>query len=319
MDTLPPTAARAAASAARTFPDTAAAFHRARAAAGGRLSAAQKEEIAGIVARIRQREANPPTTAEQIRPFGGTLTARLHERVCSAVLAAADTCGYRRSKSGWVGGAHRTTVSVGAYVCAQGASEKVWHKRHSWSGTDSAHTFTVKRDWLSRVQRAGLAVVDGLLTLDALQVAEGLWAADWVEQSTGFGLRAERGYIVRNRDGRLQHATSEAAARRLQAPAKPPRGAKAVALRAQELLRLPTDHWPSAGLSALVTAQDSLAAGNCAAGTRDWMARHLPEGQSAVSVAEALRVTDRNDFVRRACAWAIARAEAKTPAARKAA
>ena len=226
MTTLPPAAALAAASAARTYRGTEtqrtdAACKAARAHTGGRLSAAQKEEIAGIVARVVQRQANPPATAEEIQPFPGTLSARLDARIVAAVKAAAKSCGYRRSESGWVGGEHRTTVSVGAYVSASGTSEKVWHAKKAWSGTNSSHTFTVKRDWLSRVERAGLATLDGLLTLDAERVDDGLWKAVWVEQSTGFSLRAERGYIALNRAGHLQHAPSEAAARRLQAPAIP--------------------------------------------------------------------------------------------------
>jgi hypothetical protein len=225
--TLAPAAARAAAESARgsrwstEAQRTDAACKAARAHTGGRLSAAQKQEIAGIVARILQREANPPATTEQVQPFPGTLAARLDARVKAAVKAAAKSCGYRRSESGWVGGEHRTTVSVGAYVSASGTSEKVWHAKKAWSGTNSSHTFTVKRDWLSRVERAGLAVLDGLLTLDAERVDDGLWKAVWVEQSTGFALRSERGYIALNRAGHLQHAPSEAAARRLQAPAIP--------------------------------------------------------------------------------------------------
>ena len=149
-----------------------------------------------------------------IEPSAYALTA-------PAVKAAAEACGYRRTESAWAGGEHHTGVRVADFVAASGTSEKVWHQKRAWSGTNSAHTLTVRRDWLSRVERAGLATLDGLLTLDAERVDDGLWKAVWVEQSTGFGLRAERGYIARNRAGHLQHAPSEAAARRLQAPAIP--------------------------------------------------------------------------------------------------
>jgi hypothetical protein len=329
--TLAPAAARAAAQSARAPSHLTevqrrdAAVAAARSASGGRLSAAQKAEVEAIFARVEARKANVSLSRFETVTVSD-LRARLEARIVAAVKGAAASCAYRRSESGWVGGEHRTVVRVGGFINAHGASEKVWHAKKAWSGSNSAHAFTVKRDWLSRVERAGLAVLDGLLTLDAKVVDDGLWKATWVEQSTGFSLRAESGYIARNRDGNLQHAPSEAAARRLQAPKAPKAPGKprvTAADRAADLrarLGDNLDAW-AAFADVLVTAADSHKAGNCEAGTRDWSHRWL-DGATTTTVGAVLVALedsrDRTALALAACAYAIVRA-GRDRAARKAA
>lgn len=334
--TLAPSSARAAALSARTLTqgtdvqrrDAAVAAARA-AAANGRLSGAQKAEVEAIFVRVEARKANPPTSRfETVRI--ADLRARLEARIVAGVKAAAASCGYRRSESGWVGGEHRTYVGVGNWVSASGKSEKVWHAKKAWTGTNSRHDLRVKSRWLSNVQRPGLAVVDGLLTLDAVPCSEGIWVADWAEQARGFDLRVQHGCIVRDHTGRLRHAPSVIAARKLQqapqpkaekAPGKP---RQTLADRAAKLqVRLGDDlaAWtPYADV--VVTAADSHKAGNCESGTRDWAYRWL-DGATYTTVGAVLVAIedsrDRTDLALAACAYAIVRAGRDKKAARQAA
>ena len=332
--TLAPASACAAAHSARTLTQGTdvqrrdAAVAAARAAAGGRLSAAQKAEVESIFARVEARKANIPLSRfETVRI--ADLRSRLEMRIVAAVKAAAASCGYRRSESGWVGGQHRTYVGLCNWVSAKGASEKVWHEKKAWSGTNSRHDLRVKSRWLSNVQRAGLAVVDGLLTLDAVPWAEGIWVADWAEQARGFDLRTQHGCIVRDYTGRLRHAPSVVAARKLQqapqpkAPKAPGKPRPTLADRAVKLhAKLGNDlaAWTSFA-DVVVTAADSHKAGNCESGTRDWAYRWL-NGATYTTIGAVLVAIedsrDRTDLALAACAYAIVRA-GRDKAARQAA
>jgi hypothetical protein len=69
-----------------------------------------------------------------------------------SLLYAYNACKFRRAQSRWVGGDHETVFkladrSAPGFGTAWTRSERVWHKKHSWSGTNSCHTITVARDW----------------------------------------------------------------------------------------------------------------------------------------------------------------------------
>lgn len=87
---------------------------------------------------------------------------------------------------------------------------KAWHRSHG-PATDHTTTITVRPDWRARVLDVGLAVCDGMLTLDAEPVAAPAgytaWLATWAEQGRGYDARAVRGVIVRaeGRDARTAH------------------------------------------------------------------------------------------------------------------
>ena len=108
---------------------------------------------------------------------------------------------YRRSHTKWVGGEHSTTIEIGEPGCS-GGSTTVWHKKHTWKGTNSYHKFTVRSTWCERVADNGLAVIDGMLCLDAEPIPDAgpgtsAWRVVLARQSTGFSIVAETGYVVR--------------------------------------------------------------------------------------------------------------------------
>lgn len=182
------------------------------------------------------------------------------------------------------------------------AQNKVWKKygSKSWLSNVFEHSFVVPRSYFRTVVRPGLTLIDGMATL-ALEPTKApgegwsAWKAAWVEQGAGCSLRLVRGFVLRSPGGDFAHGETV-------------RGAMA-SLRARsgacDSLK---------GLapysSVVVTFQHSRAAGNCATGTRDWIAKHMP-GRDSATVGEILRVAratmDRPEYAARAC-WAAIRA-----------
>lgn len=125
---------------------------------------------------------------------------------------------------------------------------------------------TAPAGWRVRVQRKGLAVLGGLMTLDAAPIqADGceLYAATWLVQGRGTSVAAERGYIARAGDISYHGKTADQALTGL--------------IRKQRALAL-TLRLASADLGdlvskcpgALVTVGDARATGACAYGIRSW-------------------------------------------------
>lgn len=138
------------------------------------LPSTPAERLAAIKAGKRNAAARAAIARDQ----------RLMDRMIPALGEAYRTCGYRRAGSKWVGGAHvvewALTVSHKAAeqyegVSASGVSEKAWHKKHAWSGTNSTHTFRVARDWLETVHARGLATYEGCLVLAAREEEGAIW------------------------------------------------------------------------------------------------------------------------------------------------
>ncbi|MFD1381696.1 hypothetical protein [Fodinicurvata halophila] len=74
-----------------------------------------------------------------------------------------------------------------------------------WIANEDHHVIRVPGRWLRMVHGAGLAVVDGLLTLDVSpleRAPEGveLYRAVWAGQGRGYQVRTDHGYIALTRD-----------------------------------------------------------------------------------------------------------------------
>lgn len=69
-----------------------------------------------------------------------------------------------------------------------------------WGANVDLHQIRVPADWRMRVERKGLALLGGLMTLDALQIEAPagieLYAAVWACQGRGYAVRTERGFIA---------------------------------------------------------------------------------------------------------------------------
>jgi hypothetical protein len=135
----------------------------------------------------------------------------------NTAIRAASLGLYRTAvKSSRIDGAG-TTVSVecGSTPTVYSSTNKVWHKRNTWSATAHTVRYVVREDWAVTVGAADLAVVEGLLTLraDVVDAPAGVeaWSATWVAQGRGLDRKAVTGVIVR-RDGIAVHGATVALA-----------------------------------------------------------------------------------------------------------
>lgn len=69
-----------------------------------------------------------------------------------------------------------------------------------WGANVDLHQICVPADWRLRVERKGLALLGGLMTLDALQIEAPagieLYAAVWASQGRGYAVNTDRGFIA---------------------------------------------------------------------------------------------------------------------------
>lgn len=125
-----------------------------------------------------------------------TLRERAAVRVRNAAYLSWKTADYKRSGTSWAGGEHTVSVAIGT-PCAIGDSTRVWSSNGKWSGSNSSHALRVPLRWLVNVERRGIAVVDGLFTLDAEPIggSTSLLSATWVTQGRGFTLNVVQGIL----------------------------------------------------------------------------------------------------------------------------
>lgn len=169
----------------------------------------------------------------------------------------------------------RDTVSVRltADPARVGITQQEVKEWNFYSGAHKNHpmlykqwTVTVPADWRVRVQRRGLAVVDGMMTLDAAALeAAGceLFAATWAMQGRGCNVSICRGYIARS-GGTSYHAETINLA--LTGIARKSRSvALTTMLAAADLSDL-----VSAAGSLSVSVSDARLTGSCEYGIKSW-------------------------------------------------
>jgi hypothetical protein len=290
------------------------------------------------------RRALGGRVAAGLRPAVEGLAALAHEdakrlRTARAVVAAFRTAGYRGSEC-----LHVSEITVGGSgpVEARGASggHTDWSRGASkprWVAGDPQFAVRVASDWQASVETPGLAVVDGQVTLsvDCVSVIDGMVVgrAHVVSQAAGYGLIVEQCWVAVRGSLGAHGDDSEAAIQRLlrreRAAAREaafaagdrteaeraekrreravaalgPDTAEALAASALSITALEN---LSRGRGVVVRFEHSLAAGNCAIGSRDFVARHFA-GRESATVAEVLAegVRDRLRYAAAACLAAI--------------
>ena len=139
-------------------------------------------------------------------------------------------------------------------------------------------TLTVPATWRVRVQRAGLAVVDGMMTLDAAPIeATGcsLFAATWIVQGRGTSVSAVSGYIARA--GLITFHADSIAAALAGLARKQKSAADEMALATGDFANIVAQYG-----SRRVTVGDARAVGACEYGIESWC--------HAVGLSDALAV-----------------------------
>ena len=317
--------------------------------AGGRLATSAREALEATVADALAYRA----AAERLRSDRAAIRAALvpvgrdeRFRRDAAVLArtAWRNAGLPLPSSRWCTPSWVVaTDAPDGEATASVRTERGWvdyssRERHE-ALTDATIAMSLPRCWRSRVAERELAVIDGLLTLDARPVAGApagteLYAASWVRTGRGHSVVVERGFVARRAQTAVHGSTARGALATLRqrtgeadadlsAQAAKARLALAVALglapeaveAALAGVATATLRTLRAGLSARVTLGHSEAAGNCAAGTLDWAARHV-EGEATATVRQVLlAAVTSGDRVRLAVAACVAAIRAARPAA----
>lgn len=164
----------------------------------------------------RQRNGYPAciTRSQPVRLPSGPLNERLRVRVALDVMAAFR--GHYRIDPSAGSESMRLTANPSEVGIQQSRSQDwdYYSRATKRPKLVIRQTVTVPRAWWSRVQARNLAIVDGMLTLDAQQ-AEGaptgieLFAAVWLVQGRGYDISAQHGFIARDTlTGESYHANT---------------------------------------------------------------------------------------------------------------
>lgn len=222
---------------------------------------------------------------------------------------------YRQAQSSWAGGKTSWCFVLSGTPKAWGNSDRVWSNNGKWSGNNARLGIHLSYFWLRDVASVpGLRDAGGMLTTHAKLISSNCWQASWVRQGRGFDLIAESGFIIQAEDNTWVHAKTEKAARQLAAKRTVPYLAKLAAKnsehasRAAYLRTLSAEDIINLYPDVPVRVGDSIAAGNCASGTKNWVAIHFP-GQISAPVAKVLAAgNEQAEYVLRAVRAALLRA-----------
>jgi len=291
-----------------------------------RLNPAEAAEVRAAIERHKQRQLAREQAPRDPLAESGRFLRRL-ERILQSdegpiwrILCRH----YRLPYSRWVDKAGtELEVKLGA-PAVHTSQYAVWHHRKPWRATELWITLTVPASWRSSVLAAGLADAGGLLTLSATRIAEDAWEASWLVQGRGYEFRVERGYIVRAADGTYAHGRSLKSARAIadgrtkvwgeklrQAHARKRAEAQA---RLRELYNTLASMTRGQIIAAFgdvpISMKDSVRAGNCELGTRQWCARWV-DGRTSGTVRDVLNSgAPLGEYLVRALTVAIARQRA---------
>jgi hypothetical protein len=161
----------------------------------------------------------------------------------------------RRSSSKWAGGDHKVTIALSDSPGADGGSEKVWSGNGKWSGTNSYARLSCTTAALSYFPT--LRTADGTIVLDAKKIAPREFRLTWVEQSAGFSLKAENGWLIRG-----YHCTAPTIEQARKKEAKARVNALVATLAAREQRRVKQEELAHLR-QVWIELADSIAGGNC--------------------------------------------------------
>jgi hypothetical protein len=215
------------------------------------------------------------------------LEKKLSAPLQSPVLAAYRAAGYRTTTHGHsVSVRVARTASVDSSVSrANNSTVGLPNSYNNGFGVNcSTHALSVRRNWLESVYARGVAVVDGLLTLDAQPTdSPDTLRALWVEQSRGTSLVSSWGYLVRAEGGPWVHSATERGCAKAQRDS---------AARIESYQRQQSSERAELEAAAYltITLADARAAGLCESGIRDWCGKRGIEVDLAINGRQLLTI-----------------------------
>lgn len=183
-----------------------------------------------------------------------------------------------------------------------------------WGANVDLHQICVPADWRLRVERKGLALLSGLMTLDVLQIEAPagieLYAAVWASQGRGYVVRTERGFIAVAGSDSFHSDTAEGAISgfRRKGSSAPTRAATIADMKSA--VEAFITKYARYGID--VSLDDARKAGSCEYGIRSWCASVGIDIRRAqvpmVELLEGFRRMPQTE-VRRAVLGAVKRAK----------
>lgn len=161
-----------------------------------------------------------------------------------------------------------------------------------WLASEDHHRLCVPADWRKRVVDKGLAILDGMMTLDAhlIQARDGVavYAAVWARQSKGYQVITERGYLATGHGLAFHGESLEAATKGLERKFRAVgRGATVPAMNidVEGFVRLFSKY-----ATLMVSIDDARKIGACEFGIRSWCeAVGIDMGQQKVPMQRVLQ------------------------------
>lgn len=238
-----------------------------------RPNLAEAQEAYTDIMTVRHNRACARYIAKEV-----PLSTKLNRIRYSAVLGIAVSA-VRYGASG--GYSHKVVVTHDpAKIGYQVEMAKNWNtykgKFRSYAASEDHHRIIVPYNWRLRVERRGLALLDGMMTLDAspcdgAPAGIDLFAAVWVEQGRGYSVNVERGYIAISTDrcrsfhGATAFSAVSGLLRKIRAGAALKAAAEAGALGVDAFVERFSRH-----ADEIVKLSDARAIGACDYGIRSW-------------------------------------------------
>jgi hypothetical protein len=281
--------------------------------AHAKISARRSQRhVQNCIARLGREPAR--LSALQYRDFRRnqtpSLLARLHALRVRDIRQAAQSAFRHGAAGGWSMNVTfaREASQVGYQVVLAENRTTYAGRYKGWRAREDHHRICVPKDWRHRVAARGLALVDGLMTLDAHALSPTgdveLFAAVWARQGRGFEVHTDQGIIARLGDVHFHAATVDAAIRGVRRKARAREGCPSYAEAVETFIKR------YSRLDVEVTLRDAYDTGSCDYGVRSWCAAvGLDYAKGKASLADVLEGFRKRPQVevRRAVLFALKR------------
>jgi hypothetical protein len=143
-----------------------------------------------------------------------------------------------------------------------------------WGANVDLHRIRVPADWRVRVERKGLAMLGGLMTLDALPLEAPagivLYAAVWARQGRGYDVRTDRGFIAVTGGDSFHSDTADGAISGLRRKGRSAPARAAVIADMKSAVEAFITKYARCAID--VSLDDARKSGSCEYGIRSWCA-----------------------------------------------
>ncbi len=187
-----------------------------------------------------------------------------------------------------------------------------------WGANVDLHRIRVPADWRVRVERKGLAMLGGLMTLDALPLEAPagieLCAAVWARQGRGYDVRTDRGFIAIAGEDSFHGETAEGAISGLRRKGQSAQSRAAAIADMNSAVNVFIAKYSRCTID--VSLDDARKSGSCEYGIRSWCASvGIDIARAQVPMAELLEGFRRmpQTEVRRAVLSAVRRNRSACP------